>query len=328
MRASVIAALHAFAAAGSLLAAQEKPAVPAKGTPAAAPAAADPKPPGPPPKAEYMGTEACGICHEALVKDFKRTRHQALETEKKRGWDGKSCEACHGPGSIHSETTDTAAIVNPAKLQALDENNRCLKCHVNQTARVGRIVSGHAKDQVSCSQCHTVHPKPGQLLFERRKPQINALCGQCHQTVRAAFERPHTHPLSQGAMACTDCHNPHNPTGYAARREAFGSEPVCTNCHSNLRGPFTFEHAPVRLEGCTACHTPHGSVNPKMLTRHQVGTTCLECHSGLAALTGARANAVGAVPPAFHDTRSPRIQACTTCHRKIHGSYVDRSLQR
>ncbi len=307
---SAVVAVIALAA-GPLGIAQEKPA-------AAAHAA----------KAEFVGSEACGVCHEAVASDFRKTRHQALEKEKKRGWEGKSCEACHGPGSKHAESADVADIVNPSKLRALAENDGCLKCHVNQNARVGRIVSGHAKDQVSCSQCHTVHPKPGQLLFERRKPQVNALCGQCHQSVQAAFQRPHTHPVAQGAMACTDCHNPHNPTGYAAKREAFGSEPVCTNCHSNLRGPFTFEHAPVRLEGCTSCHVPHGSANPKMLTRHEVRTVCLECHADVGALTGGRSTGLGSVPPAFHDTRSPRFQACSTCHRSVHGSYVDRSLQR
>ena len=25
-------------------------------------------------------------------------------------------------------------------------------------------------------------------------------------------------------------------------------------CHGNLRGPFIFEHAPVKLEDCGACH--------------------------------------------------------------------------
>lgn len=270
----------------------------------------------------YAGSEACAICHEDLVKEFQKTRHQALEKEPGRGWQGKSCEACHGSGVKHSETTDLADIINPAKQKAIIENNACLGCHVNQTARVGRILSGHAKDQVACSQCHKVHPKPGELLFERRKPQINALCGACHQTVWASFQRPHGHRLREGAVACTDCHNPHNPSGYAARRVAFGNEPSCFNCHGALRGPFVHEHAPVRLEGCGSCHAPHGSPNPKLLTRHEVAITCLECHGAIGI------SQAGATPPAFHDLRTARFRNCTTCHRKIHGSQVDRSLQR
>ncbi|MCL6507863.1 MAG: cytochrome c3 family protein, partial [Bryobacteraceae bacterium] len=80
----------------------------------------------------------------------------------------------------------------------------------------------------------------------------------------------------------------------------------------------------VRVEGCTACHQPHGSANPRMLTRHEVRFVCLECHSNLPV----PAAAAGGVPPAFHDLRSPRFRNCTTCHVKIHGSYIDRAFLR
>ena len=62
-------------------------------------------------------------------------------------------------------------------------------------------------------------------------------------------------------------------------RVAFGNEPTCFQCHSDKRGPFVFEHAPVRFEGCMACHEPHGSANPRMLIRHEVRLVCLECHA-------------------------------------------------
>ena len=91
--------------------------------------------------------------------------------------------------------------------------------------------------------------------------------------------------------------------------------PGCFRCHGDKRGPFTFEHAPVRFEGCTSCHEPHGSVNPRMLTRGKVEQTCLECRANL---PGSRAtNAPGGVtPPAFHNLNSSRFQNCTICHRK------------
>ncbi|HOL73859.1 MAG TPA: cytochrome c3 family protein, partial [Bryobacteraceae bacterium] len=82
-------------------------------------------------------------------------------------------------------------------------------------------------------------------------------------------------------------------------------------------------HAPVQLEGCGTCHEPHGSANPRMLTRSEVRFVCLECHSNITA-----GKTIGGVPPAFHDIRSPRFQNCTICHTKIHGSYVDPGLER
>ncbi|MGH9785340.1 MAG: cytochrome c3 family protein, partial [Terriglobia bacterium] len=82
-------------------------------------------------------------------------------------------------------------------------------------------------------------------------------------------------------------------------------------CHVDKTGPFVFEHAPVKTEGCVACHVPHGSSNPRMLKRSQVNLLCLECHT----LTG------GGVAPAgpSHD-QSQKYQACTVCHVNVHGS--------
>ena len=87
-----------------------------------------------------------------------------------------------------------------------------------------------------------------------------------------------------------------------------------------------FEHAPVRLEGCTACHQPHGSANPRMLTRAEVRFVCLECHANLPTPALGASGSLGTIPPAFHDLRSPRFENCTLCHQKVHGSYVSRDF--
>jgi DmsE family decaheme c-type cytochrome len=118
-------------------------------------------------------------------------------------------------------------------------------------------------------------------------------------------------------------------------RVAFGNEPTCFQCHSDKRGPFVFEHAPVRFEGCMACHEPHGSANPRMLIRHEVRLVCLECHANsppppasVAGSTNVRLNNLGQIPPAFHNLLSTRYQNCNVCHVKVHGSYVDRNFER
>jgi len=129
-------------------------------------------------------------------------------------------------------------------------------------------------------------------------------------------------------MSCVDCHNPHGSILPASTQSYAANEPGCFRCHGNLRGPFTFEHAPVRLEGCAACHEPHGSANPRMLIRAEVRYLCLECHANLPTAPGAIKNppALGGVPPAFHDLLSPQFQNCTVCHMKVHGSYVNQEL--
>ena len=49
--------------------------------------------------------------------------------------------------------------------------------------------------------------------------------------------------------------------------QAGTNEEACLKCHVDKRGPFVFEHAPVRIEGCETCHIPHGSMNAKLLRR-------------------------------------------------------------
>jgi DmsE family decaheme c-type cytochrome len=281
--------------------------------------------------ATYVGSEACQACHEDIFKAFARNPHQVVEKVKARGWQGKACESCHGPGSKHAESVSPDDIVNPAKLDPAKADRACLKCHLTQPSQANRIRSAHARNDVSCVGCHTMHkegPGGGEPGFAPRKPAaINKQCASCHSPVWAEFQRPHRHKLNENAMSCVDCHNPHGSFLPKLQKTASANEPSCLKCHGDKRGPFVFEHAPVRLEGCKTCHEPHGSANPRMLTRHEVRFQCLECHANVGA-AAAQSGTLGGVPPAIHDLRSPRFRNCTICHMKVHGSQVNRALLR
>jgi len=280
-----------------------------------------------PAKAEYVGSETCQTCHEDIFNAFKKNAHAAVDAgKKKKAWEGKACEACHGPGSRHAESTEKADILNPAKANPATADKNCLTCHLNQPTHVGRIQSGHAHNQVACAACHPIHKE--ETAKTPRTASINAQCSKCHPSTWAQFQRPYKHKLPEGAMSCVDCHNPHGSFLPRSVSLSSGNEPGCLKCHGNKRGPFTFDHVPVQMEGCTACHQVHGSANPKMLTRHEVRNLCLECHSNLARPAPAASNGLGGIPPAIHDLRSPRYRNCTACHQKIHGSYVNRGLLR
>jgi DmsE family decaheme c-type cytochrome len=180
---------------------------------------------------------------------------------------------------------------------------------------------------VSCTACHSIHKNGPHGLVARKAPDINRQCAACHTDVWMRFQRPFKHRLPEGAMSCVDCHNPHG--SFLARgmiRTVTANEPSCYQCHADLQGPFTYEHAPMRMEGCPACHEPHGSANPRMLIRAQVQFVCLECHANLPTPKPPANGTIGFVPPAFHDLRNPIFQNCTICHQWIHGSYVDRAL--
>jgi DmsE family decaheme c-type cytochrome len=274
----------------------------------------------------YMGSEACQMCHEDIYKVFRKNPHFTVETDKKRGWETRACESCHGPGSKHTESTSAADIRNPAKLAPAETDRTCLTCHLNQPTHIGRIQGPHARNQVSCVACHAVHKTPEELR-PRKTTAINAECAQCHTAVWASFQRPYKHKLPEGAMSCVDCHNPHSTQLSKSIRTVSANEPGCLRCHGDKRGPFVFEHAPVRFQGCATCHEPHGSANPRMLARHEVRFTCLECHANTPA-TAAASRTLGGVPPAFHDLRNPRFQNCVVCHVKVHGSNASPELLR
>jgi DmsE family decaheme c-type cytochrome len=298
---------------------------------------APPKQAEPPPAAPetataaaYVGSEVCQACHEDTFTVFQKSPHQTVNFDKKHGWDGKACESCHGPGSKHAESGSAEEIRNPKKLRPAATDRLCLTCHLNQPSHSGRIQSGHAKNQVSCTACHSIHARGPLGLVARKPTAINEQCASCHITAWAQFQKPFKHRVPEGAMSCTDCHNPHGSFRPAMTQTFGANEPGCFRCHGDKRGPFTFEHAPVRFESCSTCHESHGSTNPRMLTRQEVRLVCLECHSNLpgAGIATNQRTALGVVPPAFHDLRSPRYRNCTICHQKVHGSHVDRNLLR
>jgi DmsE family decaheme c-type cytochrome len=290
------------------------------GAPAPPPPPADNKP------AQYVGSEICQGCHEDIFNAFQKNPHHEVETDKKRGFETKACESCHGPGSKHADSVSAADIRNPAKLRPAEADRACMTCHLNQPTHVGRLTSSHAKNQVACVACHSIHKNGPNGLVARKAVEINQLCSQCHVDVWASFQRPYKHRLPEGAMSCVDCHNPHGTFLPRSIQTTRANEPGCYKCHGDKAGPFVFEHPPVKLEGCASCHEPHGSANPRMLTRAQVSLVCLECHSNLPVPKLPTTANLGSVPPAIHDLRLPRFQNCTNCHQKVHGSNVSRDL--
>ncbi len=276
--------------------------------------------------AGFAGSETCQTCHEDIFKAFQANKHFVVENDRRRGWEKRACESCHGAGAKHAESASADDIFQPAKRSAAEQDKTCLRCHMNQTVATGRITSGHARRQAGCTSCHSVHDAARQL-HKGDARATNAQCGACHSSVWAQFQKPHHHKLPEGAMSCVDCHNPHGSTLARAVRTTSANEPGCLRCHGDKRGPFTFEHAPLRIEGCGACHEPHGSANPRMLARAEVRFQCLECHSNITR-PGVTNTLAGGIPPAFHDLRNPRYRNCTVCHVKIHGSHVNRSFLR
>ncbi len=266
----------------------------------------------------YVGSKRCEVCHAEQSHGFAGNPHALLATSER--WEAQeiACESCHGPGLAHVQSLDPEPLAVWAKSQPDRVNQACLECHGAGTKQAGRFFSDHVRNEVACTGCHQAHDAPARPLLSAK---TDVLCSSCHAEVSAAFRRPYKHKLHEGTISCVDCHDPHGQSPVAGPTRVSVNETACYNCHGDKRGPFPFEHAPVKMEPCSTCHEPHGSANPRMMVRHNVAQLCLECHTTTLA-------ALGGSPPAFHDLRSARFRACTTCHSKIHGSFVSRDFLR
>ena len=264
-----------------------------------------------PANATYVGSDTCKTCHEDIyTKHFEGTPHFSLM----KGGTGKhGCEDCHGPGSAHVEGGgDVTKIVSFKTLNAEQSSKICLQCHSASKEQANFLRSDHIRAGVGCTTCHSPHnAKIVRSLLKDGQPQ---LCYSCHAVQKAEFSRPFRHRVNQGLILCSDCHNPHGSVIPHQLRTSSNQDQVCFKCHTDVRGPFVYEHVPVKEEGCVACHMPHGSTNPRMLKVSQVNLLCLQCH------TLAESNALSQPPVGPVHNQSAKYQACTMCHAFIHGS--------
>jgi DmsE family decaheme c-type cytochrome len=262
---------------------------------------------------EYVGSEVCKTCHEDLAKHFERTAHFATIQDKKAAPEHQGCEACHGPGKAHVDGGgDVSKIISFKNLSTGEASKRCLTCHSHSNEHANFPRSAHAQNNVGCTSCHDPHhAKSERALLVEKQP---LLCYGCHTEVRAEFDRPYRHRVKQGLIQCADCHNPHGGTLPRQLRASAEQDQVCYKCHRDKKGPFVFEHLPVKTEGCSSCHVPHGSTNPRLLKVSQVNQLCLQCH------TLAMSSVPSQPPIGPAHNQAQKYQACTMCHAFIHGS--------
>jgi Flp pilus assembly protein TadD len=226
----------------------------------------------------------CADCHSTnLLKNFD-AKTQTYHTT----WSeiDVSCEACHGPASLHVELAkggglfwDRKRAYGLAPLKGPDthkEIHACAPCHSRR-----RVVSQHPRPSDhfyddyanELLESHTYHAD-GQILDEVYVYGSFIQSKMYHKDIR-----------------CTDCHDPHT-----ARTKYQGNN-VCTTCHQHPAGKYDVV-------------THH---------RHEVGSTgtlCVECHMP-------ETTYMAVDPRRDHSIRVPRPDlsmrlgtpnACTRCH--------------
>ncbi|MBI4538397.1 MAG: DmsE family decaheme c-type cytochrome [Gemmatimonadetes bacterium] len=243
----------------------------------------------------------CGACHEDALRAFGDTPHARAFRVGKMPAQGE-CESCHGPRSKHVENPGRELAW--AKLSAAQQSTVCMQCHEGG-ARMGWKGGAHLSSGVSCSSCHSVMAERSERVLLVR-PRVEETCYTCHGEARAQMSKSSHHPVREGRMDCASCHNAHGSTPSLMRTATVNE--TCVSCHAEKRGPFLWEHAPVR-ESCANCHEPHGSSNRNLLTRKDP-FLCLQCHS-----YGGHVNL-----PRYNRVSSPYGSGCVNCHVTTHGS--------
>jgi len=269
-------------------------------------------------KAKFKDIDACVSCHDAEnefpVFPIFKTKH-AVKTDPRSPMANKECESCHGAGTVHTKAKKSekrgGSIINFGKnawTPVKDQNEKCLACHQTHQ-RIEWKGSTHAFNEVACASCHSIHTAKDPVLDRQTQPKV---CFGCHANEQAKFQQTSHHPVREGKMGCSECHDAHGGNASGLKIKASVRE-KCTSCHAEKRGPFLWDHAPA-AEDCNLCHTPHGSNQPALLKK-RVPQLCQECHS-----------------PAGHPSVSYNgskllagsmflgAKSCSNCHSAVHGS--------
>lgn len=264
------------------------------------------------------GDAKCTACHDAEagagVLAIGQTKHGVRADSRT-----PTCTSCHGASEQHLAKKGKVApdavfkkgafATSDAKVQ----NDSCLSCHSRDAKRHLWDGSAHDTAGVACASCHQVHTAHDKVRDKRTQPEV---CFSCHKEQRAQVNKPSHHPVLEGKVSCSDCHNPHGSAGPKLMKRDSVVE-TCYTCHMEKRGPFVHDHRPVS-DDCTNCHMPHGTTADNLL-KARPPLVCYQCHSGHGT-PGVAGIAPGVTTSPKANTNIEQARGCLNCHTEIHGS--------
>ncbi|MBX3411942.1 MAG: tetratricopeptide repeat protein [Pirellulales bacterium] len=226
----------------------------------------------------------CAECHSTNLRRNYDLKTDTYHTEFSEI--DVSCEACHGPGSIHVELAE-------AKSLFWDRH---------YGYGLARLKGKSSKGELnSCAPCHSrrriVHAgyTPGDELLDYYMPELLGgehyhVDGQIREEVYEYGSFLQSRMYREG-VRCTDCHDPHS-----LELKAAGNQ-LCGQCH-----------VPGKYDGPAHHHHPVG----------KAGANCVDCHMPTT-------NYMVVDPRRDHSIRVPRPDltvslgtpnACNGCHEK------------
>lgn len=191
---------------------------------------------------------SCADCHSTnLQKNFdveNRSFHTTFSEID------VSCEACHGPGSLHVQLAGAKSLFWDRKrgyalARIKGESNipqvqACAPCHSRRSAIHGDYAAGDSFHDFFASEVlrEGIYHADGQILDEVYEYGSFTQSKMFHKGIR-----------------CSDCHDPHS-----TKLKHQGNQ-LCTSCHTHPAGKYdapAHHNHKVGSEGakCVACHMP------------------------------------------------------------------------
>jgi DmsE family decaheme c-type cytochrome len=267
-------------------------------------------------------SKSCMKCHDEPPDTLVLHTAHAQMADPRTPFADKQCITCHGPSEDHlikpkeegeKRLPPDRVFGRMSPTPAAEQNAVCLGCHEGGI-RMNWVMTEHSVNDVGCATCHDVHAVNDKVQNKATQAKI---CFSCHVDKRAQSLKRSRHPIREGIMACSDCHNPHGSFGPSQLVKNTVNE-TCFQCHAEKRGPFLWEHAPVS-DDCTNCHNPHGSAQPRMLTV-RTPFLCQTCHSETFHPSTLYSGEFLLSNSPGSSTARLVAKGCLNCHPKIHGT--------
>jgi DmsE family decaheme c-type cytochrome len=281
--------------------------------------------------------ELCRGCHTPYVETFEASIHGKRGHPRTPASAG-DCTSCHGQGVIdHAKKGGGKAGPGmrtfSKKTPSEERSGVCQTCHASNRHLAFWESGMHRKNNVACNDCHALHATPGKgatVALVTPNPNVAPYqttvrtleyetCNSCHRVIRNQLLKPSHHPIIEGRITCSDCHNPHGALSRAMVK-AESIPQLCTSCHAEKRGPFIWEHPPVE-ENCLTCHNAHGSNHARLL-QEKLTFLCQDCHDAAKHPGTIYSGNQGfrPIPPATAPSNRLIVRGCVNCHFHVHGS--------
>jgi predicted CXXCH cytochrome family protein len=178
--------------------------------------------------------------------------------------EGIDCQRCHGPGQAHlaavrqglSAERVRSAIINPARLAPKRQMEVCMQCHLETTSlklpatllRYGRSVFSYRPGEPL--ENYILHfDRASDSEGENRPTDRFEFASAAYRLRQSACYRK-----SGGALTCTTCHNPHEPSNTPAALRRYTE--ACQGCHQTVVQKLIAARRHPDSQDCAACHMP------------------------------------------------------------------------